>query len=99
MAIDIARVRVIKDKLVKALQDEKIPPTMGFTFGLWLSRVFDMSDLDFLNDWEKQTSEQTVNNWMVGVLVESGRYKTDGYGSVYLDPKTVEVEPGGIQFL
>jgi len=61
------------------------PPSGGMVgFALFLSGLLSPEDFAVLEAAEKEFGEETCNDWMSKVLIQSGRYEKDGQGTVVL---------------
>jgi len=74
----------IRTKILASIMVPATAPAgmLGFQFGEWLNRTLNEVELCFLTGMAMDRGDDAVNEFLVGVLVQSGRYVTDGHGFV-----------------
>lgn len=74
-------IKIIKEKILSALKVCKTTPSEK-EFDLVLFMSITKSENKLLEYLGEKAGDDVVNRWLVDVLVESGRYVTDGKGQV-----------------
>ena len=73
-------------KISREIQAATQVPGFGLSLGFFLARVLDGDALEALEDLEQAIGVDQANQWMVDLLVKTGRYQTDHDGTVQAIP-------------
>lgn len=71
-------------KLQRCLSETENPPTSMWDLGIRLNELLNIDEINFLAEMEHFYGEDRCNQWLVKVMVSTGKYKTDDGETVQL---------------
>jgi len=72
----------VGEKIVQRLKETKQLPSQGMSLGFFLAHHLSPEEIQVLDALEKSLGEEKVIQWLVDLMVSTGRYQATGNGTV-----------------